>query len=148
SFLTTSERRPPWMTIEGDGKTPDVGTVLRQSLQTSLATRIAGCEGVKDLMEAEAAALGADIDRFKKQLNEIVNGWINRAAFDQAEFGSMPTVEQVEQRFRILTDLVETLGKVNVLKKRLADLQAVASKFASVEALPELILAERTLESL
>ncbi len=148
SFLTTTERRPPWMTLEGDGKTPDIRTVLRQSLETSLATHVDGCKGVQELIGGEASNLETEIQGLNEQLDDIVGDWISAGALAEIERTRIPSAECVETRLGTLTDLGKSLGVMYSLVSRLRDLETIQSQLSKIEKLPELVSAEGSLRDL
>jgi len=148
SFLTTSERRPPWMTLDGDGKTPDIRTVLRQSLETSLATQVDGCKGVRELVAGEESGLKTEIQGLRQQLLQIVNDWVSAGALSESERTQIPSVECVETRCTQLTELSEILRFIHKLIGRLRDLAKIATELSNVEELPKLVSAEATLREL
>jgi hypothetical protein len=132
------------MTVDGDRKTPDVRTILRQSLETSLATRIDGCRGVMDVITAEASSVETQMQELRDQIKDILDTWVARGAFDETERSSI-SGEQVEARAAILDGLAELLATVKSVTDRQRTLEVIQAKFSDVHGLPNAVAAENAL---
>jgi hypothetical protein len=126
------------MVVDGDKKTDDVKTVMRSSLETTLAARLDGCKRVRAVVEAESESLHRETQTLKTQIDEIVKRWIAKCAFAEAERQEI-TEKVVMQRWTSLCDLRTWLEEMQTLLRKKARLATVKQEMDEVKDLPDLI---------
>lgn len=142
-FLTTSERHPPWISVEGN-----VNEVLRKSLQTTLATRVEGCERVKGVLQREVSSVESKIDSINQEASEIITRWIDNQAFSEEERDNITTSNFVQHRFEVISGLKDSLASIRQLVQKSQALQKVKSLLDEVQDLPILVKVSNALGNL
>lgn len=117
-------------------------------MQTTLATRVEGCERVKDVLQREVSSVESEINRVNQEASEIIMRWIDNQAFSEEERDNITTSDFVQHRFEVISGLKDSLASIRQLVQKSQALQKVKSRLDEVQDLPILVKVSNALGNL